>query len=104
MSRGPDAGTQLERALICGAGVAGVAPVILSADWVRWASATFTGARHRLTLSAAPSPTLDHWLAGLPEAEFSLWGHLVADLAVASRHADADAVTFDLEALTVEDR
>ncbi len=104
MSRGPDAGTQLERALLHGAHAAGIDPVIMAADWTRWASATFTGARHRLTLSASPSPTLDDWLAGLPEAEFALRGHLVADLLVPMRDTGGTFVTFEIEALTVEER
>src|SRR3546814_1170120 len=48
MSRGPDAGTLLTRALIAAAAADGVACAITDADWTRWASATFTGAQHRL--------------------------------------------------------
>lgn len=103
MSRWPDAGTQLERALVRGADAEGIVLAILAADWARWASATFTGARHRMTIAATASPALDRWLAGLPEAEFKLRGHLVADLLVAGEQRAGERVEVELEALTVED-
>lgn len=104
MSRGPDAATLLARALAASAEAADCLATIAAADWTRWASATFTGARHMLRLSAPPSPALLAWIAALPEAEFSLRGHLVADLSVAAvRHA-GKAIDIELEVLTVEDR
>lgn len=66
-----------------------------------WASATFTGQRHDVTLAGPPSPALDAWLARLPEAEIELRGHLVADISVASVQCDADGMTMRIEALTV---
>jgi len=104
MSRGPDAATLLGRALLAGAERAGCPIAIAASDWTRWASVTFTGARHLLTLAAADSPALDTWLSGLPEAEFALRGHLVADLSVESVHREAGVVTILLEVLTVEER
>ncbi|MCW4463183.1 hypothetical protein OK349_15835 [Sphingomonas sp. BT-65] len=98
-----DAGTQLERALARSAEAEGIALTILVADWTSWASATFTGARHRMTITAAASPLLDRWLAALPEAEFRLRGHLVADLAVAGEQRIGTQAEVELEALTVED-
>jgi hypothetical protein len=104
MSRGPDAATLLARALTRSAAVAECPVTIVTADWSRWASATFTGARHSVTLSAPPSPALIAWIATLPEAELVLRGHLVADLSVAAaRHVDAE-ITIELEILTVEER
>ena len=102
MSHAPDAGVLLERALTRGAAEAGIGLAILAAESTRWASVTFTGARHRLTVTAA-SQRLDAWLAGLPEAEFRLCGHLVADLAIAAQRRNGDRIEIDLEALTVED-
>lgn len=102
MSRGPDAGVLLERALLHQAAQAGVDLSIVSAGWTRWASATFAGARHDLLLSAAPSPTLDSWVADLPEAEFALRHHLVADLTVESRIRTGDRIELRLGVLTVE--
>jgi hypothetical protein len=103
MSRGPDAATLLERALVAAGHEAGVEVEVLASEWQRWASATFIGARHRLTLCAARSPSLNLWLAGLPEHEFRLSGQLVADLIVAGTRRTGERVEMDLEVLTVED-
>lgn len=104
MSRGPDAAALLERALIRAGRSAGVEVTIAAADWTRWASATFTGARHRLTLRASHSTALERWLAELPEHDFALPGHVVADLLVAGSRRSDTTVTIDIEALTVEVR
>ncbi|HEX8302027.1 hypothetical protein [Sphingomonas sp.] len=104
MSRGPDAATLIERGLIASAEAAGCAVTIPACDCTRWASATFVGAQHRLTLKARASVELDAWLVVLPEAEFAFRGHLVADLAVTRVSREGDTVTIQIEALTVEDR
>ncbi|MDT8759676.1 hypothetical protein MZO42_13300 [Sphingomonas psychrotolerans] len=104
MSRGPDAATQLERTLLAAAASAGCPVAVGSSDWTRWASATFTGARHAMTLTAGASPMLDSWLVGLSEAEFRLRGYLVADIQVVRMTRDGDVVTVAIEALTVEER
>lgn len=104
MSRGPDAATLFARALIASARAADIAVQIVASDWERWASATFTGARHMLTVKAVPCPAFDAWLAALPEADLPIRGHLVADLTVLGvTHGSGEAVA-KLEALTVEDR
>ena len=104
MSRGPDAATLLARALTRSAAAAECPVTVVTADWSRWASATFTGARHAVALSAPPSPALIAWIAVLPETELALRGHLVADLSVvAARHA-GEEITIELEILTVEER
>ena len=102
MSRGPDAGTLLVRALYRSACAAGCPLEIADSDWVRWASATFTGARHTIRWTALPSPALDAWLAALPDADLLLRGHLVADIHVAGLTRDSSGVTIELEALTIE--
>ena len=104
MSRGPDAAAWLERALPRAAQDAGIALRIDAADWTRWASATFTGARHELCISAAASPALDAWLSALGEHEFRLPGHLVADLTVTQARRVGERTTARIEALTVESR
>jgi hypothetical protein len=104
MSRGPDAATQLERALVAAAAASGCPIAVATSDWTRWASATFTGARHSLTLRAGASPMLDAWLAGLSEAEFALRGYLVADIHVMRMTRAEGGVTVAIEALTVEER
>lgn len=102
MSRGPDAGTLLTRAIAADARRAGCAITVASADWTRWASATFSGARHEIVLNASASAALDAWLAALPEADLSLRGVLVADLGVVGIRRADDTATIILEALTVE--
>lgn len=104
MSRGPDAHTLLSRALLAQAAAAGCPVTLVRSDWTRWASVTFTGARHAITLSSHSGTALDRWLAELPEAEFALHGHLVADLLVAGTRRSGNAVEISLEVLTVEDR
>ncbi|MDB5684214.1 MAG: hypothetical protein JWM75_1912 [Sphingomonas bacterium] len=71
-----------------------------------WASATFRGARHGMTLritgedAAIRAERLAEEMAGI---EFDLPGHLVADIAVIARSSTADGETLEIEALTVED-
>ncbi len=104
MSRGPDAATQLERALLESARLAGCRLVLDLSEMTRWASATFTGARHLISLSGEDRAAIDGWLATLAEAEFVLRDHLVADLTVEwVRRADG-VTTIGLEILTVEER
>lgn len=102
MSRGPDAGVRLERALLASAAAAACTVAVAEATWVRWASATFTGARHTLWLEAAESAALDRWLAGLSEAELAVRDHLVADLAVTAIAGANGMARITVEALTVE--
>ncbi len=75
-----------------------------------WCSATFVGAQHRLTLRLAGADAFaraDRLANGLPEAELSLPGHVVADLVVDAIRigdgGDDGAVLIDLAALTIED-
>lgn len=103
MSRWPDPGAQLERALVRSAADAGIVLALVARAATPWASVTFAGARHRLTLAAFPSQLLDRWLAELPDAEFALRGHLVADLALVSRVQSGEPAEIVLEILTVED-
>ncbi|MES2445002.1 MAG: hypothetical protein V4574_19425 [Pseudomonadota bacterium] len=103
MSLDPDAGTLLERALCESAEAAGCPLAVRVSEMTRWASITFTGARHLLTLDGDVSPALDAWLAALPEAEFALRDHLVADLSVQSTRREGAAATIVLEILTVEE-
>ncbi|SDA36594.1 hypothetical protein [Sphingomonas sp. NFR15] len=102
MSRGPDAGARLERALVANAARAGCAVTIADATWERWASVTFAGARHTLWLTGAAGHALDRWLADLPEADLVIRHGLVADLAVAGVARAGGQARITLEALTVE--
>jgi hypothetical protein len=73
-----------------------------------WASATFTGMRHvmRVTLAGSEGVATGEWLASiLPDHEFCIRGHLVADIAISAVHRRAEgtpAMTLTIEALTVE--
>lgn len=73
-----------------------------------WASATFTGMRHvmRISLEGADGMATGTRLAViLPEHEFTIAGHLVADIAITEVHRRDEgtpAMTLTIEALTVE--
>lgn len=73
-----------------------------------WASATFTGMRHvmRLRFEGAQAVATAHWLVRtVPEHEFALSGHLVADIAITESHRRSEgepSMTLIIEALTVE--
>lgn len=103
MSRGPEIGTLVTRNVEQAARRYGCGVRVQSVQSTRWASATFNGERHRLQASAAPSPALDKWLAELGDADFSIRGHLVADIHVRSIQRAAELVGIELEVLTLED-
>lgn len=75
----------------------------------QWASATFTGMRHtmRVRFSGTEAVARGSWLATiLPDHEFRIRGHLVADVAITEIHRRDEgerALTLTIEALTVED-
>ena len=101
MSR--SAAPMLERALRDAAERAGCPVTVPASHATGWASATFTGERHMLTLAGKANPALDAWLDALPEAEWKLCGQLVADLCVMARHRTGDDLHAEIEVLTVED-
>ena len=70
----------------------------------RWASATFTGARHRFHFSAIGGDAIsrvERMGLDLGETDFALPDHIVADIALVRRDGGSG---FDVEALTVEAR
>ena len=75
---------------------------------VDWRSLTFTGERHHISLRVPgrdSGPVVGRMVAGLADAEFSIPGLLVADIAVVGepqRSADG-ATSVTVEALTVSD-
>lgn len=96
----PDAATALLHAL---ANRLGSAPYCVEELSCRnWASVTFTGTRHKLTLRVA-AEAAGPFLDGIEEAEFRLPGHIVADIALVSCTPEAGGMRIALEALTVED-
>lgn len=71
-----------------------------------WASVTFTGARHELAFRIEGDEAdraADHFLSGLEAAEFSLRGHILADIALVAQERRPGFARLRLEALTVED-
>lgn len=102
MSRGPDAATLLARSLDRSAHGAGLALAVRDADWRRWASATFAGARHDLTIALPDTDAATRWLDALPEADLPIRGHLVADAVVLRMHREGDILVAAIEILTVE--
>lgn len=101
MSRGPDAATLLRRAIEANARRAGCSIGIADCHSERWASATFVGGRHRLTITASQSAALDRWVAALPDADLPIRHHLVADVVLAGTRRSEDALSVTIEALTV---
>jgi hypothetical protein len=98
----------LLRALLARAGVDRNRILLTEFRSTDWRSLTFAGERHRIDLripgpGAGPvAETLTH---DLGEAEFSVPGHIVADIAVEGamvEHPDG-AISLTIEALTVED-
>ena len=98
-----DADALLRRALERSADAAGLNLTVTRSDSARWASATFNGARHELTLVLPDNPAAAAWLHHVPDAELSLRGHLVADATVVRTTRADGRMTASLEALTVED-
>lgn len=95
-------GRDAARALIAAlAATALTAHIILNVADIEerpWASATFSGARHVVTVNLdGDDAAIDRWLAALPEAQFAMRHHIVADIAVAARSAGGATI----EALTV---
>lgn len=102
MSRGPDAATLLRRALERHGDAAGCDVAVEMLETTRWASATFTGARHRIRVTLGDDAAGEAWLGQLGEAELPIRGHLVADLATIAVTRRGEIAQARLEALTVE--
>jgi hypothetical protein len=72
-----------------------------------WQSLTFTGEQHQIGLRI-PAPCAadiaDRLVNGLADCEFSLPGHIVADIALAGEpeRRDDGSIALAIEALTVE--
>lgn len=85
---------------------AGPGSEIVDGALTPWCSATFVGAQHRLTLvlNGADAAARGARIAeSLPEAQFCIPGHIVADLAVDDRRTvRADQARLRLCVLTVE--
>ena len=108
MNRIPMSGAAaaLLRALIARGGVSRDRILLSDAESVDWRSLTFTGDRHQLQLQI-PAPDshaiMERMCAGLEDAEFSIRGIIVADIAVMGgpRRALDGSTSLTIEALTV---
>ena len=85
--------------------LAGPTVELVQATEREWASATFSGARHAVTLripldhSAAAAPA---FIAGLPDHEFDLPGQIVADCVVTLQQRTLDPTYRTWLAITIE--
>ena len=102
------AAAALLRALIGRAGVGRDRVLLTDAHSIDWRSLTFAGERHQIDLRV-PAPdsraVVERMCAGLEEAEFSIPGIIVADIAIAgspSRLLDG-STSLTIEALTVSE-
>lgn len=86
--------------------MAGPGSDIMEARLVPWCSATFIGARHEAILrlrGPAAATRAKALAAGLPDAEFRIPGHIVADLAVDTLTlVSADEARLSLSILSIE--
>jgi uncharacterized 2Fe-2S/4Fe-4S cluster protein (DUF4445 family) len=96
----------LLRALLARAGVERNRILLSNFQSSDWNSLTFAGERHQIALSV-PGPgaaaIVSLLVDGLADAEFTIPGQIVADIAVAAppRTFAAGTITLDIEALTV---
>jgi hypothetical protein len=102
------AATALLRALIARAAVERNRILLTDAHSTDWQSLTFTGERHHLSLRVTgvdSGAVAERMCAGLEDAEFSIPGVLVADIAtVGSPRGDSDGATeLVVEALTISE-
>jgi hypothetical protein len=99
------AAAALLRALIARTGVDGDRILLSEADSTDWQSLTFTGEQHRLLLHlVGPDAELAcrRLTDGLEDADFSLPGHIVADIRAERRSATGDgSIIIAVEALTI---
>jgi hypothetical protein len=101
--RGHDAEAQLSRALVHAAAEAAIAVAVETLRRRPWWSATFTGTRLALLVTAPRAPALGRWLADLPLADLPLRDHFVGSLALDAIEDDGHTVCATLTALVVED-
>ena len=99
--RGPDPAALLARAIISSAAGAGLTVATQEHPSIPWHSATFSGHRHALTITAPAGAAIHAWLANVKDLDVRFPRELLADLAVAQQLADDDHWHVRIEALTV---
>lgn len=86
--------------------IAGADAVALDSNLRPWCSATFVGARHEILLGLGGPDAGRRGSAladSLPETEFRIPGHVIADLAVDSLVEDGNRARLALSVLSIED-
>lgn len=79
--------------------------VLVNAKSVDWASATFTGARHELTILVSGEGAdiaAQNVAQRVSEIDFSIGGHIVADISAVCGQRTAEGLHLLVEALSVE--
>jgi hypothetical protein len=99
--RGPAAAALLGRALSASAHAAGATVEIDTCEAETWFSATFSGTRYALALTAPDEASTMRWLSALPSQDLPLAGHLLAELSVAQVAQRAGRLHLRIDALTV---
>jgi hypothetical protein len=102
------AASALLRALIARSGVARDRILLTEIQSVDWRSLTFTGERHHIGLRVTGGDShcvVDRMVGGLEDAEFSIPGVVVADIALlgAPQRGLDRATSLKIEALTVSE-
>jgi hypothetical protein len=87
--------------------LAGSDDAIADASMRPWCSATFLGAQHRILLRLSgdhAAQQAERLRAQLPDTDFKLRGHIVADIMVDEIREEADGIVLvSLSVLTIED-
>ena len=96
----------LFRALLARAGAPRDRILLTEFRSVEWQSLTFVGERHLVALRLVGpdrDDIVNRLILGLADAEFAIPGHIVADIGLVEppRQEDEDAITLNLEALTI---
>lgn len=96
----------LLRALIARAHVERDRILLMECRSVDWQSLTYVGERHEIDLRILPpgaEQLLERLTMGLEECEFTIPGHIVADIAVdgTPEHGPDGSLTLSIEALTI---
>lgn len=96
----------LLRALIARAGVPRDRILLTDVQTIDWQSLTFVGERHQFHLRVPGSDSaavVDRLCAGLEDAEFTIKGQIVADIALLGEpvRASDGSISLTIEALTV---
>jgi hypothetical protein len=98
-----DAAPLLSGALRRSAAAAGIAIDIVQAIERPWASLTFSGTRHCLTLVTKSVEHAEEWLASIGSAALPMRGHVAGEPALVARRQAAELIEATIEIVTIED-